>query len=129
MRYPKRVVATAGAAAILLAAPAASADPYVHCQEAGPSAAPAGAACFSGYGDRITVLDTLADGYRVVGDWQTDYGRSGECHNVNGADSVPVTRDYSMREDSGMRFRARTRDGRQGIDHACSYWTEWMNIG
>ncbi|MEV1006531.1 hypothetical protein [Streptomyces sp. NPDC049881] len=123
------MAAAAGAAAILLAAaPAASADPYVHCQEVGPSAAPAGAVCFSSYGDKITVLDTLADGYRVVGDWQTDYGRSGECHNANGANNTSVTCNYDMRENRTIRWRACLRKGANGADHKCGAWTGWRPI-
>ncbi|MEV1006532.1 hypothetical protein [Streptomyces sp. NPDC049881] len=125
-----RAASVAGTAALLAAGlSVGSAEAAPRCVSVVDGRYYAASACFEAYGDKITVHDLWADGYRAIGEWQTDYGRAGECHNANGADSAPVTCNYNMREDSRIRFRACTRDGLQGIDHACSYWTEWMNIG
>ncbi|MGW0365807.1 hypothetical protein [Streptomyces sp. NPDC002990] len=88
----------------------------------------AGEGCFKAYGDKIWVEDTKSDGFRVVVRWQTNYGRSGECHQTGGAGSAGVC-NYDMREDGQIRFEVMRRDGASGPNYNPSAWTPWINIG
>ncbi|MFJ7995644.1 hypothetical protein ACIQ7D_00445 [Streptomyces sp. NPDC096310] len=87
-----------------------------------------GESCFVSYGDKFKVSDFRADGMRVVADWETDYGRTGECHQSGGNGAVGYC-NYDMREDSKVRFRVLRRDGAEGDDHNRTQWSPWLNIG
>lgn len=78
--------------------------------------AKAGYACFLSTGDKFKVSDNYADGLRSVVLWVTDYGRSGECHNANGAESGWVWCNYNFKEDRIVRFLVVARDGANGAD-------------
>ncbi|MEJ3747806.1 hypothetical protein WEI85_31495 [Actinomycetes bacterium KLBMP 9797] len=59
-------------------------------------------ACFIGNGDYVSAKDNYADGHRAVAHWETDYGRSGECHNTMGA-GWTVNCDYDFAENGKIR--------------------------
>ncbi|MEU8540239.1 hypothetical protein AB0C52_09645 [Streptomyces sp. NPDC048717] len=87
-----------------------------------------GYACFISYGDKFEVGDSKADGLRVIADWETDYGRSGECHHTGGSGTYGIC-NYDMREDSRVRFRVVLRDGATGPNASATAWTGWIPIG
>lgn len=78
--------------------------------------AKAGYACFYSTGDKFSVYDNYEDGLRSVVMWVTDYGRSGECHNANGAASGRVWCNYNFKEDHIVRFIVVARNGANGKD-------------
>ncbi|MGW7438484.1 hypothetical protein [Streptomyces sp. NPDC054849] len=88
----------------------------------------AGEGCFKSYGDKIWVKDGKSDGLRVVVKWETNYGRTGECHQTGGTGSSGVC-NYDMREDGKIRFSVMRRDGANGDNLNQSLWTSWLNIG
>ncbi|WP_217215347.1 hypothetical protein [Streptomyces sp. AC550_RSS872] len=77
----------------------------------------AGVACFYSDGDKITVQDLWADGMRSVAMWTTSYGRSGECHDANGANNPPTVCDYDFRENSQVVIEVVRREGANGANH------------
>ncbi|MGW0366689.1 hypothetical protein [Streptomyces sp. NPDC002990] len=76
----------------------------------------AGNGCFYSDGDKFTVQDMLVDGKRSVLAWRTSYGRTGECHDSNGANNAPTTCDYDLRENETLIFQLMTREGATGAD-------------
>ncbi|MFG2116748.1 hypothetical protein ACGFRB_29615 [Streptomyces sp. NPDC048718] len=86
-----------------------------------------GIACFQAYGDKFIMGDYKADGLRVIADWETDYGRLGECHHTGGAGSTGVC-NYDMREDGKVRFRLVLRDGATGPNAYTTAWSPWILI-
>jgi hypothetical protein len=67
--------------------------------------------CFESFGDHIYVHDDDADGRRPSVQWETDYGRSGECTWTGR--SYWTDCNYNMREDSSITFRLVLRSGSQ----------------
>ncbi|MGW6722102.1 hypothetical protein [Streptomyces sp. NPDC054995] len=76
--------------------------------------------CFYSTGDDFTVQDMRADGKRAVLKWTTDYGRSGECHDANGANNPPTKCDYNLAEGRTLLFWTVIRDGANGADEGTS---------
>lgn len=76
--------------------------------------------CFYSTGDVFTVQDLRADGKRAVLKWSTDYGRSGECHDANGANNPPTKCDVDLREGRSLTFYTVIRDGADGEDEGPS---------
>jgi hypothetical protein len=72
--------------------------------------------CFYSTGDKFTVQDLRADGMRAVLVWLTDYGRSGECHDANGANNPPTTCDEDLAEGHTVTFWTVLRNGANGAD-------------
>ncbi|MEV1011919.1 hypothetical protein [Streptomyces sp. NPDC049881] len=128
MRLLARAATIAGSVALIaggLSAGSASAASFCDHLQRGW-----GSACFESWGDLFKVRDGKADGYRVVAIWETDYGRSGECHNATGANpSNWVTCNYDMKETGSVRFRVCLRDGATGLNQSCEFWTQWWDIG
>jgi hypothetical protein len=83
--------------------------------------------CFIPNGDDITAKDFRADGLRSVTEWQTDYGRSDECHNSSGA-GWTITCYYDMRETERVKIRSCTRNGSSAPNTKCSAWSPWLSI-
>ncbi|GAA1308856.1 hypothetical protein GCM10009647_030500 [Streptomyces sanglieri] len=63
----------------------------------------AGTGCFHSYGDKFTLTDENSDSYHVEIWWQTGYGRTGICRNIDKAGST-VTCNYDMREGETLLF-------------------------
>ncbi|GAA3769768.1 hypothetical protein GCM10022225_65730 [Plantactinospora mayteni] len=78
--------------------------------------AKAGFACFYSYGDKFKVTDNYKDGLRAVVIWATDYGRSGECHDADGADNGYTWCNYDFKENQLVFFAVVARDGANGKD-------------
>jgi hypothetical protein len=64
--------------------------------------------CFESYGDHVLVKDHKADGMRPSVQWETSYGRSGEC-TWTGRSNVTDC-NYNMREDAYITFRVIVRE-------------------
>ncbi|MER6999836.1 hypothetical protein [Streptomyces sp. NPDC000410] len=84
--------------------------------------------CFDPNGDKFGAADHEADGLRTVVKWETNYGRSGECHAAGGAGTTK-TCNYDMREDKKVRFKLILRDGANGPDKVSTSWSPWESIG
>lgn len=84
--------------------------------------------CFYSYGDHFTIGDYRADGYRAVVEWETDYGRTGECHDANGADNGDVDCNENLAETGSVRIRTVIRDGSDGWNRYLTNWSPWMKI-
>ncbi|MEV5167024.1 hypothetical protein AB0K66_20685 [Streptomyces werraensis] len=76
--------------------------------------------CFYSTGDIFTVQDLRADGKRAVLKWTTDYGRSGECHDANGANNPPTKCNVDLREGRTLTFYTVIRNGANGKDEGHS---------
>jgi hypothetical protein len=80
--------------------------------------------CFDGSNDAFYVADMVADGRRAVVRWNAHdgSGRSGECHDSNGALNGWTVCDYDFREgsDNYVAFIGATREGATGetYDHS-----------
>lgn len=110
----------------LLAAPSQAA--ISHCEGLYVDSLAYAHGCFDPYGDHILATDRHADGMRAVVEWQTNYGRSGECHDANGANNGEVDCNYNMREDRLVRFRTVVRDGADGRNHYITAYSPWLSI-
>lgn len=86
-----------------------------------------GSGCFDPVGDIIRTHDHYPDGRRVVTHWQTNYGRSGTCHNAQGAYTMR-TCNYDMAENGMVRIRVSLRDGANGTDENMTAWSAWIPI-
>lgn len=82
-------------------------------------------ACFIGNGDYVSAKDNYADGHRAVAHWETNYGRSGECHNTMGA-GWTVNCDYDFAETGKIRIKSCVQEGHVHID--CTGWTGWIKV-
>ncbi|MDH2390998.1 hypothetical protein QCN29_19825 [Streptomyces sp. HNM0663] len=102
---------------------------YTHCRYVYRGGDLAGTACFQSYGDKFLMKDNKADGLRVVAEWRTDYGRSGECHWTGTADGGWGECNYNMRESGDVKFRVVVRNGADGANKAAGAWSGWMPIG
>ncbi|GAB2926292.1 hypothetical protein [Streptomyces mayteni] len=129
MRSAVRAASVVGTAALVLggltATEASAAEPYCITNLHPLVDIITGKGCFVPVGDDIRVTDTYADGRRTLVDWETDYGREGECHNTMGADWTVIC-DYNMRETGRVRFRVCSQDG--AVDRECTYWTPYLSI-
>lgn len=76
--------------------------------------------CFDPDGDHFYLKDTASDGYSAAVYWETSYGRTGECVNVNGAGST-VDCNYNMRENWTVRFWAVNIDT---PTNTYAYWSD-----
>lgn len=85
--------------------------------------------CFNSYGDHFTIADYRADGYRAVVEWRTDYGRTGECHDSNGADNGAVDCNEDLAETGNVSIRTVIRDGSDGFNRYVTVWSPWLDIG
>ena len=83
--------------------------------------------CFEAVGDEINARDQRADGLRAVTEWETDYGREGECHNALG-EGWNVICNYDMREANRVRLRTCTRNGASAPNTKCTFWSPWLSI-
>ncbi|MGW2015688.1 hypothetical protein [Streptomyces sp. NPDC001927] len=110
-------------------ADASAAADYTLCATIYTNGTAAGRGCFSSYGDKFTMDDYKADGLRVVAEWYTDYGRSGECHYTAGADANPGVCNYDMREDGKVNFRVAVRNGADAANSAATSWSGYVPIG
>jgi hypothetical protein len=118
-----------GTAAYKSTMTAAAAGEFVYCRSTYDGAGDlAGTGCFESYGDKIYAKDQKADGLRTVVKWETDYGRSGECHAAGGAGSDNYC-NYDMREDRAVRFKVLLRNGADGADRYATPYTAWLKIG
>ncbi|MZE41696.1 hypothetical protein GTY49_01560 [Streptomyces sp. SID5477] len=74
--------------------------------------------CFDGKNDAFYVADMVADGRRAVVKWKAfdGSGRSGECHDSNGALNGATVCDYDFKEGKNnyVSFMGLTRDGANG---------------
>ncbi|MFI0976347.1 hypothetical protein ACH4SP_04860 [Streptomyces sp. NPDC021093] len=81
---------------------------------------PLGTACFDADGDKFILSDNRADGERLVVRWTAfdGSGRSGECHDSDGASNGATVCNYNFREGKNnyVRFQAMTRNGAKGKD-------------
>ncbi|MFD7323084.1 hypothetical protein ACFV9D_18635 [Streptomyces sp. NPDC059875] len=102
---------------------------YTLCATIYTNGTAAGKGCFSSYGDKFTLDDYKADGLRVVVEWYTDYGRSGECHWTGGADGGQGVCNYDMREDGRVNFRVAVRNGSTAANTAATSWSGYVPIG
>lgn len=102
---------------------------YTLCATIYTNGTAAGRGCFSSYGDKFTMDDYKADGLRVVAEWYTDYGRSGECHHTAGADGGQGVCNYNMREDGRINFRVAVRNGASATNSAATSWSGYVPIG
>jgi hypothetical protein len=76
----------------------------------------AGFACFYSTGDKFKVADNWADGLRSVVIWATDYGRTGECTDANGAANGYVWCDVDLAENHLVYFVVVARNGAGGAN-------------
>lgn len=102
---------------------------YTLCATIYTNGTAAGKGCFSSYGDKFTMDDYKSDGLRVVAEWYTDYGRSGECHWSAGADGGQGVCNYDMREDGRINFRVAVRNGADAANSAATSWSGYVPIG
>jgi hypothetical protein len=107
------VTFVAAAAALVGTGSAAYAATTVFCSQ---PANPSGDACFYSTGDKFAIQDIRPDGMRAVVIWNTDYGRSGECTDANGAQNGWVWCDYDLAEGHSLRFVVVARDGANGAN-------------
>jgi hypothetical protein len=81
--------------------------------------------CFDGSNDAFYVSDMVADGRRAVVTWNAydGSGRSGECHDSDGALNGATVCDYDFREGDGnyVAFMGSTRDGANGANQDVSF--------
>ncbi|MFE1439209.1 hypothetical protein [Streptomyces sp. NPDC058739] len=103
------VVATGPASA---AAGTRTCIPYFH--------APKGDVCFDADGDKFVISDMVSDGRRLVVKWTAfdGSGRSGECHDADGANNGVTVCNYDFVEgrDHYVKFQGMTRNGARGTD-------------
>jgi hypothetical protein len=71
-------------------------------------------ACFVPFGDKLYVLDTLADGLSAAARWTSNFGRFGTCRNALGADHWGVC-DKEFPEGQTITFDATRYDGDTGL--------------
>ncbi|WP_149182488.1 hypothetical protein [Streptomyces sp. TRM49041] len=102
---------------------------YTHCRTVYTNGTKAGTGCFKSYGDKFLMDDHKGDGYRVIAQWYTDYGRSGECHWAGGASAGWGECNYNMRESGNLKFRVVLRNGATGANEATGSWSGWLPIG
>ncbi|MFD8419824.1 hypothetical protein [Streptomyces sp. NPDC059466] len=89
----------------------------------------AGLGGFQSDGDYVGVNDLDADGKSTVTRWETDYGRSGECKDTNGADNGWTSCNYDMDENHSMRYNVCLRNYSNDIGwENCSGWSPWISI-
>ncbi|WP_193103235.1 hypothetical protein [Brachybacterium sp. FME24] len=117
---------TAAAAAPAAAEDFEAAAPHQRCLWLADDA---GLGCFNPQGDVFAAHDTVRDGKRVVTAWQTDYGRTGECHNAKGAFSTHFCDGSDLAEHRKVRFKVSLRDGASGDDEKSTGWSDWLSIG
>ena len=89
----------------------------------------AGTGSFATYGDVIGAEDNKADGVRAVTEWKTNYGRSGECQDSDGANNGVAYCNYDFRESALIEFQVVLRNGSNGPDELSSGWSGWESIG
>ncbi|MFF5125915.1 hypothetical protein ACFY41_03085 [Streptomyces syringium] len=81
---------------------------------------PLGDVCFDSNGDKFILNDLREDGKRLVVRWvaHDGSGRSGECHDADGADNGPKICNYNFREGKNfyIEFGAMIRNGAHGRD-------------
>ncbi|WP_406399711.1 hypothetical protein OH805_11625 [Streptomyces sp. NBC_00879] len=88
----------------------------------------AGVGCFYSTGDTITVQDMWADGLRSVVVWGSSDGKSGECHDANGANNPPTTCKYDVAENGILVFHVESRSGAKGkASNATAPITAWTS--
>lgn len=115
----------AAAGTLLGAGSPAHAATTVFCSQ---PANPSGDACFYSTGDKFAVQDIRKDGLRAVVIWNTDYGRSGECHDANGAQNGWTWCDYDFAEGHTLRFVVVARDGANGANQwPSNVVTAWIS--
>lgn len=117
-----------------VASPAGAEDartsaPYQQCRSVKDGDTQLGLGCFDPNGDVFGAHDYVNDGRRVVTSWQTDYGRSGQCHNAKGAFSTHFCSDVNLAEHRKVRIKVSVRTGAKGTDEHSSGWSDWMRIG
>ncbi|TCP57333.1 hypothetical protein EV191_1011287 [Tamaricihabitans halophyticus] len=129
MRGKTRKVGTAAvlAAGLMLAfAPAAAADGPTHKCHYHPSEDVRGWGCFQPHGDHIFVEDTAWEGYGVQVYWETNYGRSDVCRDVNGTSDGIKDCNYNMKEGKKLKFKVQlTNNGSVWTE---SGWSPWYTI-
>jgi hypothetical protein len=76
----------------------------------------AGFACFYSDGDWFKVGDNFEDGMRAVVIWVTDYGRSGECHDADGAANGYTWCNFNLAEGHTVVFSVVSRNGANGAN-------------
>ncbi|HLR93848.1 MAG TPA: hypothetical protein VK053_04950 [Jiangellaceae bacterium] len=140
MRTTKTMMATAGAlatASMLMLTPVASASTSAEAEAAGGPTHKCyynpeyhdevkGWACFQPYGDHMFVADTIWEGYGIQAKWETNYGRTGVCRDVNGTNDGVKDCNYNMREGEKLRFHMQLTDDGKVVD--TGGWTSWITI-
>ncbi|MEW2578594.1 hypothetical protein [Streptomyces syringium] len=85
---------------------------------------PLGDVCFDSNGDKFIINDLRKDGKRLVVRWDAHdgSGRSGECHDADGADNGPKICNYNFREghNNYIEFSAMIRNGAHGPNESIS---------
>ncbi|MFB7224106.1 hypothetical protein [Streptomyces sp. NPDC056227] len=89
----------------------------------------AGWGAFESNGDYVGAEDLHADGKTTVTRWETNYGRSGECKDSNGADNGVTDCNYDMDEQKAVRIKVCLRNYSNDIGwENCSSWGPWIHI-
>jgi hypothetical protein len=128
MKLRIAAAAAAGLMGVGLAATPAQAE-ALWCNEVRtPSVGLLGRGCFHSYGDIIDISDQDSDGMRAINEWMTSYGRTGECHDTDGAWNGYKACNYDMDEDGWIRFRIVIRNGATGDDAHRGSWSLWFPI-
>jgi len=114
-----------GAAIVALAASPAYADGLIPWAENS-----AGSRGYFQYdGDKVGTLDWAFDGQSAVTRWETDYGRSGECVDSDGAQNGVMSCNHDMAESGFIRLKVCHKNYSAGTGFTtCSAWSEWISI-
>lgn len=97
------------------------------CQRISIDHKPRGIGCFHSDGDKVTARDLLTDGESVKVVAATDYGRTVNCADTNGADGGPVVCPNNLREDGHIHIQVQLVD--KGKTVATTNWSRWSPIG
>ncbi|MGW0554428.1 hypothetical protein ACWDZ6_09555 [Streptomyces sp. NPDC002926] len=127
----KRIIGTLAAAActVLMATPAQAEPNWPSWPGEVKTSDGMGYGYFAYDGDYIGANDFKFDGASTVTRWETDYGRSGECKDTNGAQNGVTACNYDMAESGYVRVKVCHRDYSNDIGWInCSSWSQWLSI-
>ncbi|WP_460650047.1 hypothetical protein [Kribbella endophytica] len=84
---------------------------------------------FDSDGDHVGTLDWAFDNKSAVTRWETDYGRSGECVDKNGAQNGVTGCNYDLAETGYVRIKVCHQNLSAGGGlTSCSGWSQWLSI-
>ena len=85
-----------------------------------------GGMCFESNGDKVFAGDFLKDGLWIRTDWQTNYGRSGDCRDGNSKGDGNWC-NFNMAEKGKVKLQGEVWNGKKRV--YSGPWTNYLPIG